>query len=103
MSPMEAMQTCWMGVCSMTSARVWAKFSRITMAVAPESLSWCSSSRAVYSGFTFTQVKPARSTPAMVTPNCGTLGSMMATRASGARPRLCSHAPRAALWWSSSP
>jgi hypothetical protein len=33
-----------------------AKFSRMTMAVAPESFSWCSSSRAVYSGLTFTQV-----------------------------------------------
>lgn len=29
---------------------------KIMMAVAPESLSWCSSSRAVYSGLTLTQV-----------------------------------------------
>lgn len=53
---MLATHTCRTAVRSITSARVWAKFSRITMAVAPESLSWCSSSRAVYSGFTFTQV-----------------------------------------------
>ena len=55
-SPIDAITTCCTLVWSTTSARVWAKFSRMTMAVAPESLSWCSSSRAVYSGFTFTQV-----------------------------------------------
>ena len=55
-SPMEAITTCCTAVWSITSASVCAKFSRMTMAVAPESLSWCSSSRAVYSGFTFTHV-----------------------------------------------
>ncbi len=53
---MDAITTCCTPVWSTISLRVWAKFSRITMAVAPESLSWCSSSRAVYSGFTLTQV-----------------------------------------------
>ena len=42
-------------------------------------------------------------TAAMVTANCGTLGSMMATRAPGSNPWPCSQAPRAAEWRSSSP
>ncbi len=52
----------------------------MTMALAPESLSWCSSSRAVYSGLTFTTTKPARSTAATATGYWGTLGIMRATR-----------------------
>ncbi len=53
---MAVTQTWRMALRSITSARVWAKFSRMMMAVAPESLSWCSSSRGVYSGLTLTQV-----------------------------------------------
>ena len=47
---------------------------------APESLSWCSSSRGVYSGLTLTTVKPARSTATIATGYCSTLGIMIATR-----------------------
>ena len=54
-------------VFAMTSSSVRAKFSSTMMASAPESLSWCSSSRAVYSGFTLTTMYPARSTAAMAT------------------------------------
>ena len=51
----------------MTSESVLAKFSSTTIASAPESLSWCSSSRGVYSGLTFTTTNPARKIAAMVT------------------------------------
>ncbi len=50
------------------------------MTVAPESFSWCSSSRAVYIGLTLTTVIPARSTPNSATGYCRRLGSMIATR-----------------------
>ena len=40
----------WLMHCS----SVCAKFSMMTMALAPESWSWCSSSRGVYSGLTLT-------------------------------------------------
>ena len=68
---------------------VAAKFSMMTMALAPESLSWCSSSRAVYSGLTLTTTKPARKMAATATGYCGTLGIMMATRSPLTRPRPC--------------
>jgi hypothetical protein len=72
------------------------------MASAPESLSWCSSSRGVYSGLTLTTVQPARSTPASTAGYCSTLGIMMATRLPLVSPLLCSHAPIAAELASSS-
>jgi hypothetical protein len=40
-----------------------AKFSMMTMALAPESLSWCSSSRGVYSGLTLTTTSPRAARP----------------------------------------
>jgi hypothetical protein len=43
-----------LGTASITCCKVVAKFSTMTMTLAPESLSWCSSSRGVYSGLTFT-------------------------------------------------
>jgi hypothetical protein len=101
-SPIAASTTCFTGVRSITSDKVLPKFSRTTIAVAPESFSWCSSSRGVYSGLTLTHVYPARSTAAMVTANCGMFGSMMATRAPGSSPRDCNHAPSAREWSSSS-
>lgn len=55
-SPIDATTTCFNAVRSMTCSSVAPKFSRMTMAVAPESFSWCSSSRAVQSGLTLTQV-----------------------------------------------
>ena len=58
-----------------------AKFSSTMMASAPESLSWNSSSRGVYSGLTFTTVQPARRMAAIATGYCSTFGIMMATRA----------------------
>ncbi|MCY1222587.1 hypothetical protein D9M68_842410 [compost metagenome] len=47
MSPMLATTTCLTGVRASTACSVAAKFSRMTMASAPLSLSWCSSSRGV--------------------------------------------------------
>jgi hypothetical protein len=47
MSPMRVVTTVLTGVLSSTASSVLAKFSRITIATAPESLSWCSSSRGV--------------------------------------------------------
>ena len=95
MSPMAATTTVLVGTWSITCASVAAKFSRMTMALAPESLSWCSSSRGVYSGLTLTTTRPARSTAATATGYCGTLGIMMATRSPRCRPVDCSHAASA--------
>ena len=47
MSPIAATTTCLTAVLAITACKVLAKFSRMTMACAPESLSWCSSSRGV--------------------------------------------------------
>ena len=69
-------------------------FSRTTMTSAPESFSWCSSSRGVYSGLTFTTVPPARSVPNIATGYCRQLGIMMATRSPFFRPFDCSQAPK---------
>ena len=79
---------------SITSSSVAAKFSSTTIASAPESTSWCSSSRAVYSGLTLTTTQPARNTAAIATMYCGTLGIISATRAPRASPSDCSQAPR---------
>ncbi len=64
---------------------VFAKFSRTTIKRAPLSLSWCSSSRAVYSGLTFTTTMPARSIPKTTTGYWRRFGIMMATRSPGSR------------------
>jgi hypothetical protein len=53
-SPSDAITTCFTGVLAITCSSTCAKFSRITIASEPESLSWCSSSRAVYRGLTLT-------------------------------------------------
>ena len=47
MSPIEASTTFLVGTFAITCCSTLAKFSRITIALAPESLSWCSSSRGV--------------------------------------------------------
>ncbi len=47
MSPIEATTTCFTSVLAITCCSVPAKFSRMTIASAPESFSWCSSSRGV--------------------------------------------------------
>ena len=62
-SPICVVITCSTGVLPMTCCRDWAKFSTMTMALAPESFNWCSSSRGVYSGLTLTTVIPARRMP----------------------------------------
>src|ERR1035437_5889819 len=67
----------------------------MTMTLACESCNWCSSSRAVYRGLTFTQVWPERRMPAMVTANWGMFGSMIATREPGSKLSPCSHAAKA--------
>ena len=81
---MLATTTCFTSVSGSASCSTAAKFSSTTMASAPESLSWNSSSRGLYSGLTFTTVMPARRMPAIATGYCSTFGIMMATRA----PRL---------------
>jgi len=95
MSPMLASTTVFVGTWSITWARVAAKFSRMMMALAPESLSWCSSSRGVYSGLTLTTTRPARRMAATATGYCGTLGIMTATRSPRCRPLPCSQAASA--------
>jgi hypothetical protein len=46
-SPMLPTMTCLTAVLAITCCTVVAKFSSTMMALAPESLSWCSSSRGV--------------------------------------------------------
>ena len=72
-----------------------AKFSTQTSTSAPESFSWCSSSRGVYSGLTLTTVHPARSVPNRHTGYCRMLGIISATRAPFLHPMPCSQAPNA--------
>ena len=55
-SPMLATTTWRTGVLPITFCTVWAKFSSTMIASLPESVSWCSSSRAVYRGLTLTTV-----------------------------------------------
>ncbi len=64
----------------MTFCSVAAKLSSTTIALAPESSSWCFSSRAVYSGLVLTTIRPARSAPNRAIGYCSTLGIMIATR-----------------------
>ena len=85
-SPTWVVITCSTGVFPSTCCSVWAKFSRMTMAFAPESFSWCSSSRGVYSGLTFTTVMPARRMPNSATGYCSRFGDMIATRSPLAMP-----------------
>jgi len=79
-SPIEVTITCSMRVLPIASCSVAAKFSSTTMLLAPESSSWCCSSRAVYSGLTLTTVKPARNAPNNAIGYCSRLGSMIARR-----------------------
>ena len=85
-SPSCVVITCSTGVFLITCCRVLAKFSTMTMALAPESFNWCSSSRGVYSGLTLTTVMPARRMPNSATGYCSRLGDMMATRSPLAMP-----------------
>ena len=87
--------TFFVGTAAATCCSTDAKFSTMTIAFAPESLSWCSSSRGVYSGLTLTTTSPARNTPATATGYCGTLGIMIATRSPFSSPRLCRYAAKA--------
>ncbi|MOA20389.1 hypothetical protein D3C78_1408300 [compost metagenome] len=96
-SPMAHSTTCLTAVAAMQACSVVAKFSMMTMALAPESLSWCSSSGAVYRGFTLTTTKPARSTAATATGYCGILGIISATRSPLTSPSPCRYAARARL------
>ena len=47
MSPIDASTTFLVGTAAITCCSTLAKFSMMTIALAPESLSWCSSSRGV--------------------------------------------------------
>ena len=87
-SPMRVTSTFFRSVCGSTCCSTCAKFSTMTMAFAPESFSWCSSSRAVYSGLVLTTTMPARSTPNSAIGYCRTLGIMSATRSPWPKPGL---------------
>jgi hypothetical protein len=94
MSPRLASSTWCTGALAIAGSaiadcRVWAKFSKMTMAALPESCNWCASSRGVYIGLTLTTTIPARKMPATATGYCGTLGSITATRSPARKPRLC--------------
>src|SRR6266581_71238 len=53
---------------------------RTTIAVAPESASWCSNSGAVYSGLVLTTTSPLRNAANIAIGYCSTFGSMIASR-----------------------
>ena len=94
-SPMPVTTTFATFVRAMTCSSVAAAFSKMTTTVAPESLSWCSSSRAVYSGLTLTTMQPARCAPTIAMGYCRRFGIMIATRSPGPRPAaFCSQAPK---------
>jgi len=88
-SPTLARITCLTGVSAMTFCSVCAKFSSMMIALAPESLSWCESSRAVYSGLTLTTMKPALRIAATATGYCRRFGIWMATRSLRSSPSPC--------------
>ncbi len=95
MSPSWLVMMCLTGVLVRTCCSVLAKFSRMTMAFAPESFNWCSSSRGVYSGLTLTTVMPARRIPNNATGYCSRFGDMMATRSPRSMPgRPCRNAAK---------
>ena len=97
-SPACVVTTLRKAVAAITCSSVWAKFSSTTMATAPESFSWCCSSRGVYIGFTFTTTRPARRVPNSATGYCSRLGIISATRSPRRRPaRFCSQAAKARL------
>jgi hypothetical protein len=102
-SPICVVITCSTGVSCQTFSSVAAKFSTTTMARAPESRNWCASSFAVYIGFTFTTVMPARRMPKSTTGYCSTFGDMMATRSPLPIPgRVCRKAAKSRDSFSSS-
>ena len=88
-SPIPVVTTCSTSVPSSTSCTVAAKLSTTTMALAPESSSWCFSSRAVYSGLVLTTIRPARRTPNSAMGYCSTFGIMIATRSPRCSCRSC--------------
>ena len=95
MSPIWVVTIVFTFVRGNTSSSVFAKFSSMTMASAPESTSWCSSSRGVYRGLQFTPTSPARSRPKMATGYCSRFGIIRATRAPLPRPaEFCSQLPK---------
>ena len=51
---MVVVMTVSISVSSRICSRLWAKFSNMIIAFAPESLYWCRISSAVYKGFVFT-------------------------------------------------
>ena len=79
-SPSAVVMTCLTWVPARASCAVLPKLSTTSSTLAPESTSWCFSSRGVYIGLTLTTVRPARSTPKMAMGYCRQLGIMMATR-----------------------
>ena len=102
-SPGATVITVLIPACAATSASVGVEPLKMTMVSLPESLSWCSSSRGVYSGFTFTCTAPARRMPMQTIGKARRLGSITATRSPFFTPRrCCSQAAKAADWRSTS-
>ena len=96
-SPGATVITVLTPVLAMTSASVGVEPLKTTMISLPESLSWCSSSRGVYSGFTFTCTAPARAMPRKAIGKARKLGIITATRSPFLTPSsCCSQAAKAA-------
>ncbi|OQC07016.1 MAG: hypothetical protein BWX79_01966 [Alphaproteobacteria bacterium ADurb.Bin100] len=102
-SPGATVITVLMPAWAATSASVGVEPLKMTRVSLPESWSWCSSSRGVYSGFTFTCTAPARKMPMQATGKASRLGSITAMRSPFFTPRrCCSQAANAADWRSTS-
>ena len=87
-SPTPTVMTVFRPVLARTSASVGVEPLKTTIVSTPASLSWCSSSRGVYNGFTFTCTAPARMMPSSVTGNASRFGIITATRSPWRTPSL---------------
>ncbi len=79
-SPICVTIMCFAGRCGRIVWRWLAKLDKISTAVTPASLNWCSISRGVYSGFVLTTIRPAFNAPMKATGNWSRLGIWIAMR-----------------------
>jgi hypothetical protein len=88
-SPGATVITVLMPALAATSASVGVEPLKMMMVSLPESFSWCSSSRGVYSGLTFTCTAPARRMPMQAMGKAIRLGSITAMRSPFFTPSVC--------------
>ena len=79
MSPIVVVITVCISVLESIFSRLYAKFSTIIIAFAPESLYWCNISSEVYNGLVLTITNPALRQANMATGYCNKFGIWSAT------------------------